>query len=478
MMKRRALHAGIASLLAIAIAGCSGGMHSLPAVGTGGGGGMPAFSGAAMPHPGAPAMSPSLLQPHAKITVSPASLAFIKTGSTAALSVKVTETGATFKEASTCNKIATASPTSGKSPLTVKITPSGAGSCAITFSDASNNKATLPISVTLVSFKLTPASISPNSKSIKIALTKGGTGSLTTTLPTCTSSCTVAGPPTKAGTGVVYLLNIYDKTGGTGNLLATLSSTQTVVVGKANLFSVQLGKVPKTFAWPSLPAATAGTVLAPTQVKLVVNDADGKPISGNYSTLVNVTDSDTSQITQGSSLSVNTGSSSASVSLAKSSDILKLGYKGLAIVPATLTAKATGAANSTTTFTPVLPPIVYTGPTVSNNPEIDLYNPTNGQPGFSASFTLTQPGWRGGAFANNFTYLPGGASNNCSSYSITPSSGASNAYTVSVAQSPAAGTCIVTITGGPTGAGKTLTGNLTLTYTTSGVHIGLRHAKP
>lgn len=473
-MNGRFATAACAALLT-ALTACSGGSRSLLPVSTGNDG--PAAMRAAQP-----AMQTSL-EPHAaKIVLSPASLSMLTLGAGGAQTVKVSETGYTgvFSEKSTCTGIATASPTSGKGPsLSVKITAAKAGSCSITFSDTKNDKSVLPVTVTTTSFKLTSASISPGAKSIEIVLnTVGGKppakGIVTTvksTLPACTSSCTILGPQTPVGSDA-FTLTTFDGAGATGNALATVKITVAVAVGKANLGSPVLAKIPKSFAWGTLPSATAGTVLSPAIVTLTAKDADGHAIVGAYSTPVNIADSDTSSVTQGSYLTVNGGSSSHNVALSASTSVLKLGYNGLAMAPVTLTASATGASNAVTNpaFTPGLPAIVYSGTTVSGTPEIDLYNPNSGT-GFSSQFSDTQPGWNNGTtFLNDFTYQLGGTNNNCSSYSVSPASGTSNQYTVQVGVSPTAGTCTMTVTGG---AGVEAT--VLLTYTTTGLGVNFRH---
>ncbi|MBV8491371.1 MAG: hypothetical protein JO199_12650 [Candidatus Eremiobacteraeota bacterium] len=140
-------------------------------------------------------------------------------------------------------------------------------------------------------------------------------------------------------------------------------------------------------------------------------------------------------------------------------------------MPITLTASATGATNAQTTFTPTLPAIQYSGPTVSNNPEIDLYNPTQGQPGYSVAITNTQPGWNLGTFPNQFSFQLGGTNNNCSSYSVSQTPNSNNqGLTVQVASTPVAGTCTMIVTGG-----ANVNISVLLTYSTTGIGINLKH---
>ena len=233
-------------------------------------------------------------------------------------------------------------------------------------------------------------------------------------------------------------------------------------------------KIPKSFVWGSVPSAVAGVAFGtPQSVTLAVNDADGNPIVGGYSTAVSVSDSDASTIGQGSALVLNGGATAKNVSISQSGFALAIAYGGLAIASATLAATATGATTADASFTPALANIVYSGPTVNANPEIDLYNPSSAQAGYSAQFDVTQAGWKDATFSNAFTYALGGSNNNCTSFAVSPASGTSNTYTVAVAATPAVGTCTLAVTGG---AG--VQALVTLTYTTTGIGVNVRRGKP
>lgn len=459
--------------LGFALAACSSGLRSLPA--TGGGNYSVTQS--------LPEESANVGADASKILATPASLALLSTGSIDAKSVTVHEKGytGTFTQTSTCAKIATASPTTGNGPsLAVKITGIAAGSCNITFTDSAHKAVTLPITVTTVIFKLTSASISPASKSVSIVLTSvngkappsGIVTKITPALPACTTSCTFTGPQAPPGSDV-FTLQTFDSAGGTGNLLATGSIDVTVVAAKAASPAPVLAKVPKFVVLGTVPSGSAGTAFsAPVTLPVTVEDADHDTISGTYSTPVKITDNDATPIAQGSSLVLDAAAASRSISSTKSTDTIKLNYLGLAMLPVTLTASATGATGTSKSFAPKLAAIVNnvpSGPLAAH--EIDLYNNVSGQSGFQGTVTpLTQLGWRGGAFANNFTYVLGGTSNNCSTFVVTAASGTSNTYAVHTITSgtPKAGKCTMTLTGGATA----LT-NVLLTYTTSGIGVGL-----
>jgi hypothetical protein len=420
----------------------------------------------------------------AKLKIAPASLALLGTGASVALSVTVSEAKykGTFKASSTCAGIATLAPASGKGPkFKTKVTPVKAGSCTFTFTDANKTSAKLPVTVTTAGLTLGATSISPGSKSAKIVLTKvdgaapkaGLAVTSIVNLTACSTGCTVAGPQSPPGSDA-YSVTIYDAANAAGNVLATGTATGTVTVAKANVIvSAQLSKLPKFLIFGAIPSGTAGTPFTHL-LALAVQDADHHAIVGTYATPVKVTDGDTSAVAKGSSLAVNGGAASRSVTLARSSDSLTFAYGGLAMTPVTLSATATGATSATGHFAPTLHDMVYTGPLNGSTPEIDLYNTTASAPGNSGAFTLTQPGWAGSGYTNKFTYALGGSANNCSSFAVTPASGTAAAYTVTVGATPVAGTCMMTLTGAPGSAAKPVK----LTFTTSSVGIDAKHRKP
>ncbi|MFN2529462.1 MAG: hypothetical protein ABR584_12185, partial [Candidatus Baltobacteraceae bacterium] len=210
------------------------------------------------------------------------------------------------------------------------------------------------------------------------------------------------------------------------------------------------------------PSATAGTAFgSPATLSVAVQDADGVTITGTYASPVTITDSDVSSLTQGSALSVNSGPAASSIQSAASSDVINFNYGGLAIAPATLTASATGATNGTASFTPALSPIVYSGPTVSSLPEIDLYAATG--TGSSANFTASEVGWTNSPYNRSIT---ASQASGCSNISTTsPASGTS--FTTAAVASPIAGTCTLTLSDFTSGQTK----GITLTYTTSGFGV-------
>ncbi len=249
-----------------------------------------------------------------------------------------------------------------------------------------------------------------------------------------------------------------------GNLLSQATLTVTVTSGKANAVSTPLvlNGVPSTVTMSGLPAATAGTAFASAQTFTVtVQDAGGKTIVGTYSTAVTLTDGDTSGAT---TIATSGTDSPTSGQLLSSSDTATLNYTGLAIAPATITAKSGGVTVGTGTFTPVLQPIVTNAPLNGTTPEIALTRDTMNQ-----AFTATEVGWTNAPYNNKITAT---SATGCSTIgTTTPAAGTS--FTSTKVTTPVAGTCSLTLsdfTGGSTLVVTLawVTGTQTFTYTAPG----------
>ena len=140
--------------------------------------------------------------------------------------------------------------------------------------------------------------------------------------------------------------------------------------------------------------------------------------------------------------------------------LLALTYSGAATTAVKITASALNATSNSITLTPPIPSIVYSGPTLAGNPEIDLYAPYGQGTGSSFSFSATQAGYTG-SFGNNVTIT--GASN-CSTFAtISPTAGTS--FTVTAINAPAAGSCTITLNAFST------TLSVKITYTSFGVTL-------
>jgi hypothetical protein len=289
---------------------------------------------------------------------------------------------------------------------------------------------------------------------------------LTPSDPRCTGTpltCTIA--VTLLAGSYTVTIDTYDKApvGGSipagANLLSTAKNAAfTMVGGIKNSIGVTLDGVPASFVVGGLPSGTAGTAFsAAKNFTVTAKDADGDIISGTYEKPVTVSDSDASSLTQGTALAVNGGTAAASVQSTASSDTFTLAYGGLAILPATITASATGATDGTGTFTAALQPIVYSGPLNGSTPDVQ-FGITSG------NFSASEAGWTNVPYSRNLTATAAG---NCSTIgSVAPGSG--TAFTATIAGSPTIGSCTVTL---GDGVGQTL--GVTLTTPAIGTPAGL-----
>ncbi len=306
-----------------------------------------------------------------------------------------------------------------------------------------------------------PSYVSASTASVQITLNTvngsappaGLTLSATTNISagSCASGCTINGPDVPPGSDNFSVVT-FDGSNAAGNVLSTSTQTFTVTQGIANALTTTLLGVPKTLVISGLPVATANTAFVSAQsFSVAAKDAGGNTITGTYANPITVSDSDASGA-QGSSLSVTT--------LNAATDAIKINYGGLAIVPATITASATGATNGTATFTPALNPIT------SSSTEIDLYAPTG--TGSTGAFTASESGWTNAPYNKTLTAATAAG---CSS--IATVAGASNSFTATAVGSPSAGSCIATISDG---VGQTK--SVTLTYTTYSFTVNGKPGKP
>ncbi|NNM92801.1 MAG: hypothetical protein HKL92_05605 [Candidatus Eremiobacteraeota bacterium] len=276
--------------------------------------------------------------------------------------------------------------------------------------------------------------------------------------PSC--PCVVNGPSVPPGSDG-FTITTYDHTGGTGNAISVATPTIAITAGTTNNVTITLAGIPKTLAISGIPSASAGTALAATALSVAAKDADGNTITGPYASPITLADGDTT----GASTFATSGSDSPPTrELLSSTDTATLAYTGLAILPATLTASATGATNGTATFTPTLQPIVYSGPLNGSTPEIDLYA-TSGF-GSTFSYNVSEAGWTNSPYGKALS-LNASA---CSTFATAsagvdvPASG--TPITVTAIASPSAGTCTMTVSD-PFGQTKSVTG----TYTVTGIGI-------
>jgi hypothetical protein len=311
-----------------------------------------------------------------------------------------------------------------------------------------------------------PAYLTNSIQSVKIVLGSvngsappaGITTSVTSNITISSCPCTVPGPGVPPGSDQ-FTVTSYDAQNGGGNVVSTATATYTIVAGVANNNTITLNGVPAQFAFGTMPAATAGTAFAsPQAFTLSVKDVDGHAILGTYATSVTVSDPDTSNAALGTTIAVNGGTASHSVTSTSSSDTFTLNYGGLAMTPVSISASASGATTASAAFTPTLQPMVYTPGTGANptGQEIDLYALTG--TGSSGSFSVSEAGYSNAPYNMSFSSSLTG----CGSIATaSPPSGTS--FTATVVASPSAGTCTLSINDGGLHAPL----NVTLTYTTS-----------
>jgi hypothetical protein len=225
----------------------------------------------------------------------------------------------------------------------------------------------------------------------------------------------------------------------TAKLLSTVAQVPfTVKNGKVNRLKFKPAGVVASLAISALPSAIAGTAFASAaSFAVTAKDPDGYVIVGPYQTAVTLTNSD---VTGATTIATSGTDVPPTGELLSSGDIATLSYNGLAIVPATITASATGATAGTGTFTPALQPVVIKT-TDTLNPSyvgVDLYA-TSGA-GSTATFTASEMGWTNAPYNKT---LSASTASDCSTIATLPTSGTS--FTVTVASSPSAGNCAATI---------------------------------
>ena len=458
--------------VAFAMAGCAGSSaaHLVPS------NGITAASSTIASNVAAPAHAGAALNPVAV----PESLAFFASGVAAAQTLVVREAGnaSNYTLNKACDGIVRFREFKrAKSEAQYTVIPLVAGSCTVRFVDARKRGVRIPISVTQTFMWLGSSSVGPHAKSVSVALhaiTIVGpavSSATITEIPACLRGCSIGVPPSRPGPNA-YVVTVYDGAGGTGHVLATGTTVATVVAAQKNLVRVVPPRVPGKLTLGTAPSGSAAVPFAPVSLPLVIGDADGDVIPGTFASPVTVTDDDSSPIAQGSYLTLDGGAPARSIVLTKSTDTIALGYGGLAIAPARITATASAAVVAQVAFSPAVSAVAYTGPLNGwHQPEIDLYDPTPGQPGYASSFALSQTGWSASPFVKPFTVTYGGTNNDCSSFTIVQTPSQPPSFSVTLIAAPVPGACTLTLTGA-SAVGST---TLLLTYTKPApIHIQLK----
>ena len=337
--------------------------------------------------------------------------------------------------------------------------------------------------------KRQPNFVSTATQSVTITLTSVG-GSPPTVTPTsvttnisgasCSSGCTVNGPPSPPGVVDAYTITTFDATNGTGHQLDVGTTTFSPTAGQNNIINVTINGAPFTITITAIPASFAANTASQTaNLTVTVADHAGQTITGTYNSSVRITDPD-SDTTNGTHLTgthAGSGCTTSCVDLLTSTDTVTLNYGGLAENPVVLTSSnADVTANSGTagtgTFTPVLNAITGdagNSTTTLGGTGIDLYTTLNTSPvGYSGTVKYGELGFTNSPYNKQLSITGGGS---CSSFA-TLATGANSSnetpFTATAIASPAAGQCTLTVTDNLTDQPNTLP-TFKVTYTTSQV---------
>lgn len=191
------------------------------------------------------------------------------------------------------------------------------------------------------STRRTPAYVGAGTKSATIIVTPSG-GTASTTTVNCTSVCsaTLAVFP---GT-VSFTVNLYDNTNGSGNLLSTGTTTQTIAPGATTAVNLTFNGVPAALSINGLPTSVTAAIPETSQTFAVsVLDADQNTIVGSYQSPVTLTSSNPALVT------VQTNDR-ASNQLTNSNENVTFSYTGSAGTNPTVTASAPGASSAVATL--------------------------------------------------------------------------------------------------------------------------------
>jgi hypothetical protein len=357
-----------------------------------------------------------------------------------------------------------------------------------------------------------PNFVSPGVKSVVITLTSvDGSAAAASGIkpnpvetdlnpPTCTAGCTVNGPPSPPGHVDAYSIVTYDTAGGTGAKLDRATASITPIAGQNNSVNVTLMGIPFTVAISGVPTTwQANTAGQTADLTVTVADHAGATITGTYASAVTISDPD-AETTNGTKVTctppnsgatcvatLNAGTNS-SVSIADSTNGVRLNYGGLAENPVVLASSnadvtATGGTAGTATFTPLLNAITSDGanPTTfysGGGPGIDLFtNDNTSSVGYTGTVKYGELGFTNTPYNKQLTTNPTGNTGACSTFA-TLATGANvtneTPFTATAIASPVAGVCTVTVTDSLTDQPNTLP-TFKVTYTTSQVNASSKH---
>ncbi|MBV8489103.1 MAG: NHL repeat-containing protein [Candidatus Eremiobacteraeota bacterium] len=208
-----------------------------------------------------------------------------------------------------------------------------------------------------------------------------------------------------------------------------------VAAKRANVAPFVTGGVVHSLFFIDIPGTVAGISLpTPRRFYLTAKNAAGAFIVGAYSAPITITSSDTSGAT-----TITTGGTDnpPAGKLLSSGDSLQLTYTGLAIVPATITASATGAPSAKILFAPALSPVVTTPQAIAIS---GVYGPQS-----AVTVTASEFGWTNAPYDKK---LSAALSPACASLTtVAPASGTVFKVTAK-SNAPLSGSCALTVSDG------------------------------
>jgi hypothetical protein len=345
-----------------------------------------------------------------------------------------------------------------------------------------------------------PSFVSAGALSVSIQLTADSAGlAVASLLPnpavtnvngssgvSCTSGCTISGPPSPPGTDS-YTIAVYSGANASGSTLDSGTTTATIVEGQNNAETATLQGVPASLTLAGTSAWTANASNS-TALSVTAKDALGNTITGTYATAVTVSDPDTnsdgSHVVSGSCPSPSTPSTSGnpptSVTLTSSSSTATFCYLGLAESAVTLTASAPGATSATTTFAPTLNvPLsgTTTGAFVGDDAQLSATTGT----GSTGDIYWSENGFTNAPYdqvlsvdTSASTCTTGGPYGTFAS--IAPvQTGAATVFIVSAASPYTPGLCTIPVWDGVTGSNAYTPPSFKASYTTSGFTVDGKH---
>jgi hypothetical protein len=329
-----------------------------------------------------------------------------------------------------------------------------------------------------------PQFVSTATQSITVTLTSvnGGAPNVTPTSvstnisgASCSSGCTVNGPPSPPGVPDVYTVTTFDSTLGAGNALDTGSVTFTPTAGQNNAPSLTLKGIPYTVAITGVPTTWAANTSGQTaSLTVTVKDHSAQTITGGYANAVRITDPDV-ESTNGTSLTgtnVGAGCTTTCVDLQTSTDTVTLDYGGLAENPVVLASSGTALGTAgTATFTPLLNAITSDAGNSTTadggGVGIDLFTTNSSATlGYSGTVKYGELGFTNSPYSKQLSLTGTASCSTFATFSTLANASNETPFKATAKATPASGICTVTVTDALTDQTNTLP-TFEVTYTTS-----------